>query len=111
MRTFATFSAGKQKLIKGVQIACHPVDKKEKIELRSRAKKIEPVLRIGKSGLSESVLKEIGKLLEKRNLVKIKLLKTSLSASGKNDFINKLALITGSELIDSIGNIIVIYRK
>ena len=84
---------------------------KEKSALRSNAKKLQPILRIGKSGLTVSVVKEIEKLLEKRNLVKIKLLGSSITNDGKKELINKISLITNSELIDNVGNVFVIYRK
>ena len=50
---------------------------KEVIMLRSKAKRLEPVLRVGKGGLSNSLIEELKKVLNKRKLVKIKLLKSS----------------------------------
>jgi len=46
---------------------------KEKIILRSRAKSLQPLVRIGKSGLTESMVEEISKNLRKR---KVKLYRT-----------------------------------
>ena len=84
---------------------------KEKIVLRSKAKKLNPVLRIGKSGLSESMIGEINKNLIKRKLIKIKLLKSSFAKKEREELINSVVLQTNSELIDSVGNVFVIYRK
>ena len=50
---------------------------KEKIALRSKAKKLEPVLRMGKGGFSKNFMDELNKILNKRKLVKIKLSKSS----------------------------------
>ena len=47
---------------------------KEKIILRSRAKSLQPLVRVGKSGLTESMVGEISKNLRKSKLIKIKLL-------------------------------------
>ena len=84
---------------------------KEKIILRSRAKTLEPIVRIGKSGLSESMLEEINKNLIKRKLIKIKLLKSSFDKKEKKDLINSIVEKTKSELIESVGNVAVIYKK
>ena len=84
---------------------------KEKIALRSKAKNLEPVVRIGKSGLSESMVGEINKNLLKRKLIKIKLLAPSYGQKGKSDLINSILDKTKSELIESVGNAVVIHKK
>ena len=83
---------------------------KPKIQLRSKAKALEPILRIGKNGLSDSVIEEIKLLLKKKKLVKIKFLKSSLSKN-KKEFIKQIVEKTDSELIENVGNVVVLYRK
>ncbi len=78
--------------------------------LRKKAKSIEPALRIGKSGLSESVIKEIKKLLIKRKLIKVRLLPASVKG-GKKSLIEEISLKTKSEIIESAGNVVVLYRE
>lgn len=84
---------------------------KEKIMLRSKAKTIEPVVRIGKSGLTDSMIGEINKNLIKRRLIKIKLLKSPDERKEKEELIKSIMEKTQSELVDSVGNIIVLYKK
>ena len=84
---------------------------KEKIMLRSKAKAIEPVLRMGKGGLSENFIEEAKKVLKKRKLIKIKLLKTSFDGKNKKEITDSIIQKTNSELIDAVGNIIVIHKK
>ena len=72
---------------------------KENILLRSKAKTLEPVLRIGKSGLNEGTIKQLELLLQKKELIKIKFLKTSLGKSEKNSLINEILEKTGSDLL------------
>ena len=84
---------------------------KEKIMLRSKAKTIEPVVRIGKSGLTDSMIGEINKNLIKRRLIKIKLLKSPDERKEKEELIKSIVEKTQSELVDSVGNIIVLYKK
>ena len=81
-----------------------------KIQLRSKAKALEPILRIGKNGLTENVIKEIGSLLKEKKLIKIKLLKPAISKN-KKEMINEIVGKTDSELIEAVGNIVVLYRK
>ncbi len=83
---------------------------KQKIQLRSKAKNLEPILRIGKNGLTEHVLNELIKLLKKKKLIKIKLLKSAVNKN-KKELINNLVEKTDSELIEAVGNVIVLYRK
>ena len=82
----------------------------QKTQLRSKAKALEPILRIGKNGLSENVIKEIGSLLKEKNLIKIKLLKSAISKN-KKEMINEITEKTDSELIEAVGNIAVLYRE
>ena len=84
---------------------------KEKIMLRSRAKKLKPSLRIGKSGLTDGVAKEIVLLLKNKKLVKIKLLASSVEGNDKKSFAEKIASKTQSELVESVGNVVVLHRK
>ncbi len=84
---------------------------KEKAELRSKAKKLEPAMRIGKTGLNENVVKSISNLLEKRKLIKIKLLRSSFGEKDKKKLIEDILAFTRSELIESVGNVIVLHRK
>ena len=84
---------------------------REKKLLRAKGKKLEPVVRIGKSGINENSVKEINKVLEKRRLIKIKLLQSSFKAGEKDKIVNEIVSKTHSVLIESIGNVVVIYRS
>ena len=83
---------------------------KQIIQLISKAKNFEPILRICKNGLTENVLNELIKLLKKKKLIKIKLLKSSVSKN-KKELINEIVQKTDSELIESVGNMVVLYRE
>lgn len=54
---------------------------------------------------------EINKNLIKRKLIKIKLLKSPHERREKEELINSIVEKTQSELVDSVGNIIVLYKK
>jgi RNA-binding protein len=79
------------------------------IELKSRARTLQPVIRIGKNGLNKGVIGEIEKALKKRKLIKIKLL-NNVEPELRERIINEIMSETGAMLVDKIGGIIVIFR-
>lgn len=76
------------------------------MNLKQKAKNLQPILRIGKSGITDNVLAEISKLLKKKKLIKIKI----LNNCSEEEVISKIISKTNSELISNIGNTFSIYR-
>jgi len=77
-------------------------------QLKTQAHLLKPVIMVGQSGLTKSVLEEIEVTLNTHELIKIKI------RAEKEDRIQISAQIietSQAELIQSIGQIIVIYRK
>jgi RNA-binding protein len=84
---------------------------KQKIELRSKGKSLDPSVRIGKNGLSEGAISEINKLLKIRKLIKIKILNSALHEIERKEFVKNLVEKTGAELIESVGFVVVLYKE
>ncbi len=82
---------------------------KQRKYLKSLAHKLEPIIIIGKSGVTEGVLKELEAALEARELVKVKVLNTSLL--GADEVANDLSEQLRAEYVQSIGNKFTIYRE
>lgn len=80
-------------------------------ELRQKAKIMNPIIRIGKKGLTEETIIQIKQLLKKRKLIKIKFLKSFIENTEKKKAAEDLCSKTGSELIDKVGFVIVIYKR
>ena len=80
-------------------------------ELKQKAKSLEPSARIGKSGLTESIIDEIKIHLKKKKLVKVKLLKSSIQGKDKKAVARELAEKTGSVLVDRVGFVVVLYQN
>ncbi len=76
--------------------------------LKSKAHDLKPVVIIGQSGLTKSVLKEIEVTLETHELIKIKIRAEKESRLQIRD---QIIAETKAELIQTIGQIIVIYLK
>lgn len=79
-------------------------------EHRKSATAIEPALQIGKSGI-EAVVDELRTQLKNKKLIKVKFLRTALHEGNKREMAEKLADMTGSELIEVRGNTAVFRRK
>lgn len=80
------------------------VDKKK---LKSEAHSLNPVVTIGQSGLTDAVLAELELALDHHELLKVKI---RAERDDRKLISEKICTSTGAELIQSIGQVIVIYR-
>lgn len=74
------------------------------------------VVRVGKKGITESLLSELDNILRARGLVKVKLLKNFRDAYGvesknKEEVAAKLAKALGAEVVEVRGYSIIIRRR
>lgn len=76
--------------------------------LKKEAKILEPILRIGKNGMNDSIILEIEKLLKKRKLIKIKVLNNC--SDDKDEIFKTIIEKTRSKLVTKIGNTASFYR-
>ncbi len=79
-----------------------------KKQLKAQAHLLKPVIIIGQAGLTESVLKEIEITLDTHELIKIKI---RAERDDRKTIREQIIIETKAELIQSIGQIVVIYRK
>ncbi len=79
--------------------------------LRDRARALEPVLRIGKNGLTGSVITEIRKQLKDKKLIKLKLLKPFLEGKDKKTVGREIAEKTGAMVVQQVGFVVVLFWK
>ena len=80
-------------------------------ELRKKARSIATSVRIGKNGVTESVVLEIQKIIKIKKLVKIKLLQSFSSEKDRHETAESITTKTGAVLVQVIGNTIVLYKK
>lgn len=81
---------------------------KERAYLRRLANDLSPIFQIGKNGIEETFLKQVEEALEKRELIKIKVLENSgLETREASDYICSKV---GAEGIQAIGSKIVLYK-
>ncbi len=82
---------------------------KQRAILRGFANKIEPIFQVGKGGVTDVLAQQLSDALEARELIKITVLKNAPDYA--RDIANEIAEKTNSDVIQVIGNKIVLFRK
>lgn len=85
------------------------ITSKQRAYLKSLANEIKPIINIGKNSISKDLIKTVDEALEKRELIKIKILNNNLD--DEKYIIDEITNNTNSEFVSHIGNIITIYRQ
>jgi RNA-binding protein len=85
------------------------LNSKQRSYLRSLGNTLEPIVLIGKEGVSEGIINQVNEALEARELIKASILRNSLEdVRGACDDICEA---TGADPVQVIGNKFLIYRK
>jgi RNA-binding protein len=82
---------------------------KQKRYLRALAHHMQPVMQIGKSGLTGGVLQQADIELETRELVKISVLETC--PMERDEIAQAMVEEIGAEWVQTIGRTIILYRR
>lgn len=82
---------------------------KQKRYLRSLAHHYQPIMQIGKSGITENFIKTFDDALEAHELVKVSVLPSYNDK--KNNFCDELCKNTNCDLVQIIGNQLIFYRE
>ncbi|MEY4718237.1 MAG: hypothetical protein RL563_855 [Pseudomonadota bacterium] len=83
----------------------NPIEKKK---LKALAHALNPVVMIGQAGLTDAVLNEINSALDAHELIKVKI---RAERDERSEISSQICNSTQSELVQSIGQIAVLYRK
>ncbi|MCR2820469.1 ribosome assembly RNA-binding protein YhbY [Lederbergia panacisoli] len=82
---------------------------KQKRYLRSKAHHLTPIFQVGKGGVNENMIKQIDEALEKRELLKVSILQ---NCDVERETVSaELVEGTKAELVQNIGNIIILYKE
>ena len=80
----------------------------ERKYLRSQAHHLEPVVLIGKNGIKDGTIEAINKVLQTRELIKIKFREFK---DEKLSLSEKIAALTNSQVVGVIGHTVIIFRQ
>lgn len=70
-----------------------------------------PTLWVGKEGPAPRIVNEVSRQLDKREMVKVKILKSALKSEEAKNVASKIAEQTSSTLIDVRGHTFILYRR
>lgn len=82
---------------------------KQRAYLKSLAQNIDPIFSVGKSSITPEITEAIGESFNKRELIKISVLKNCMD--DPREIAEIVAERTGSEVVQTIGKKIVLYKK
>ncbi|WP_027407873.1 ribosome assembly RNA-binding protein YhbY [Anoxybacteroides tepidamans] len=82
---------------------------KQKRFLRAKAHHLKPIFQVGKGGVNENMVKQIIDALEARELIKVSILQNC--EDDKETVAAQLASGAKAELVQTIGNTIVLYKE
>ena len=82
---------------------------KERAKLRAEANGLDPILQIGKEGVTDAVVAQIEDTFNTRELFKIKIHLESAPESPK-EIAQKISEATGCDVVQIIGGTIVVFR-
>lgn len=85
------------------------ITSKQRAELRSKANELETTLLVGKEGVTDALIEELGRQLEARELVKGKVLETALLTA--REVSDQLCEALHAEGIQCVGNKFVVWRR
>jgi RNA-binding protein len=81
---------------------------KQKKHLRGLGQLLDPLMTVGKEGITDPVIKNIGDLLDKRELIKVRL--AGPSGAARKEVGPALAEAANAECIAVIGRTVLLYR-
>ena len=82
---------------------------KQRSYLRSLANTTEPIFQVGKGGIGDNLVKQFNDALEARELIKATVLKNA--EAGVREIADELSELTGSDVVQVIGNRFVLYKE
>lgn len=82
---------------------------KQKRFLRSKAHHLNPIFQVGKGGVNDNMITQISDALEARELMKISILQNC--EEDRDEVAKALARGSRAELVQVIGNTIVLYKE
>ena len=86
------------------------ISPKFKIRMKREMSSEKSTIWIGKGGLTDQLVKEISRQLDKNKIVKAKILKSALRNEDVDSLIQKATQETNSTLVDKRGHVFTLYR-
>jgi len=85
-----------------------PLDSTQRKQLLPRCNRLKPVVMVGNAGVTDAVIAELDRALLAHELVKVRV--SSGDREERRMLMASLAQATGSDIVQSIGHVVVLYR-
>ena len=85
------------------------LNSRQRAQLRGLANSIETIFQVGKSGINEQLFKQVLEALEKRELIKLRVLETSPVTS--REAADLIAEQVSADVVQVIGSRFVLYKE
>ena len=82
---------------------------KQRAQLRAMANSYDTIFQIGKGGVGDALVKQVSDALEKRELIKLRVLETADTTS--REAADGIAAATGADVVQVIGSRFILYRE
>ena len=86
-----------------------PLSGKQKRFLRAQAHALEPIVMVGKEGLTPTVVSAVSDALHAHELIKVRVLESSPVA--RKEVSERLPAQTKSELAGQVGHVLILYKR
>ncbi len=85
------------------------LNSRQRAQLRGMANSLETIFQVGKGGINDQLVKQVGEALEARELIKMRVLETSPMSS--REAANAIADAVGADVVQVIGYRFVLYKE
>jgi len=89
-------------------VMIHP---KQRLRLKREMTEEKPTVWIGKNGITQGIIDDVSRKLEKDQIVKIKILKSGLKSDSCEELAEEMSRLTESTLIETRGHTIILFKK
>jgi RNA-binding protein len=103
-------NANTTKTKKGETKTMNKINSRTKRRIKRKLSGEKPTIWIGKSGVSQELAKEIEKQLDKKEMVKIRILRSALEADQAKQIASKIAEQTEASLVEIRGHTFMLYK-
>ena len=81
---------------------------KQKRTLRGLAHDLEPVVHVGKAGLTDELVAQVARALDAHELIKVRVL---VGKDEKDDLVREIERATGAAEAGRVGHVAILYRR
>ena len=82
---------------------------KQRAQLRGMANGVDAIFQIGKGGVGDQLIRQVGETLEKRELIKVRVLESAGCTA--REAAERVAAETGADVVQVIGSRFTLYKR